>query len=158
MKKIVVLMFLSILMTVTDASAQLFGFGRKTENKEAVAEVKAAPVVQAVKTEDNTLQEEPIKSIPVKLSDAEKEEIDNNLRDSLRDTVKKDELAARVEYLEADNYVDRVKTRQRLLHHSGDFKISSHAARSMKKANVNPKDNAQMNEYILNRAGVGDKK
>ena len=158
MKKIVVLMFLSILMTVTDASAQLFGFGRKTENKEAVAEVKAAPVVQAVKTEDNTLQEEPIKSIPVKLSDVEKEEIDNNLRDSLRDTVKKDELAARVEYLEADNYVDRVKTRQRLLRHSGDFKISSHAARSMKKANVNPKDNAQMNEYILNRAGVGDKK
>lgn len=158
MKKIAIAVVLSVFMIITDASAQFFGFGRKTTPKEEVIEEKVETDVQEVQPEDKTKAIEEQRSIPVKLSDEEIEQIDDNLRNELRDTVKKDELNARVEYLEADNYIDRVERRRKLLRHGEDFASSSRAASTMKKANVNPKDNSQMNNYIFDRAGVGEKK
>jgi len=156
MKKIFLLLLFGGLCAAFSASAQMLNFGQKAEavKKEAVKEVVNEPTAVAPATNDGV---DDNYGIQIEVSQEEKEAIADSLRDDLRDTLKNNEIKERVEYVEDNNYIDRVMYRREMLKQSQDYKVAEHAAASLKKAQVNPKSDKQLNDYILERAGVPEK-
>lgn len=160
MKNIFTISLLCFLTASFSADAQVI-FGRQpiTPSPKVATDTEVAPETkaekQAVPTEVTEPKEE-IQGIPVKLSEEDKEAADDALRDNLRDTTKQDDLKARVNFLEANDYQDKVMLRRKLMENGESFRVSSYAADSQKKASVNPQNDAQMNEYIFERSGVAE--
>lgn len=148
------------LMTFHFANAQVFK--QSTTNskveEQKIPENISEPKVEKTNSNEDTASQKELKGIPVKLSEEQKEAADEALRNNLRDITKKDELKTRIEFLEANNYQDKVILRRELMKNGNNFRLSSHAADNIKKANVNPKSDSQMNEYIFERSGVAENK
>ncbi len=150
-----------ILTSALSAEAQML-FGRQPITPSAKVENTPENIPEPQTTETKTLPEETmpqaeVKGIQVELTEEQKEEADENLRNNLRNTTKRDELKTRVEFLEANDYHDEIMLRRKLMKNGEKFRLSSRAAKAQPKANVNPKSDSQMDEYILERAGVAEK-
>lgn len=150
-----------LLTSATSAEAQML-FGRQPSTSSAKVESTSQDITESQATETKALPEESapqveIKGIQVELTEEQKEEADENLRNNLRNTTKRDELKTRVEFLEANDYHDEIMLRRKLMKNGEKFKLSSRSAKAKPKANVNPKSDSQMDNYLLERAGVAEK-
>ncbi|MBR4105887.1 MAG: hypothetical protein IKK52_01120 [Alphaproteobacteria bacterium] len=150
-----------LLTSATSAEAQML-FGRQPSTSSAKVESTSQDITESQATETKALPEESApqvetKGIQVELTEEQKEEADENLRNNLRNTTKRDELKTRVEFLEANDYHDEIMLRRKLMKNGEKFKLSSRSAKAKPKANVNPKSDSQMDNYLLERAGVAEK-
>lgn len=165
MKRYVSYLSLTLLLVASSVNAQTLlnrSFSKAEPAVEAAVAEKEVTQTEGVTSlpssddKQSSVINEDEQGIPVKLSPEELAEADSNLRDNLRDTTKNDDLKARIDFLESNNYADKIMFRRKMLKHKYDFNISSRAANSLKKANVNPNDNNDMNKYLFERANVAE--
>lgn len=163
MKKFIYAFLPIFLLTLaTSAEAQML-FGRRPTTPSAKVESTPENIQEPPSAATTALPEEEtavkaeVKGIQVELTEEQKEEADENLRNNLRNTTKRDELKTRVEFLEANDYHDEIMLRRKLMKNGEKFKLSSRSAKAKPKANVNPKSDSQMDNYLLERAGVAEK-
>ena len=159
MKKTLIILTSVLLAAATSAEAQLLNASeaKKVAIEPNKVETPAAqPEITTTVTPVTQQAEEP-QGIPVRVSEEEKVEIDNQLRESLRDVNKNDELTERVKFLESNNYADEVLLRRKMLKHGIDYKVAKTVAKEESKSKVNPKSDKDMNRYVFERADVPEK-
>lgn len=161
MKNLILFLTVLFLLPINTALGQIIPSASRpkltqpsaTTATEKVAPTDADKVASTAETAPATADEaatppDPIAEFTAKAND--------NLREELRDTTKNYDIKTRRKYLNVNHHIDKILLRQQLQKQGVDTKVAASAAETLKKPNVDPASNEQMNEYILNRADISN--
>ena len=118
-------------------------------------EVKAEVIDETASSVEQAATEEGIVN---GVSEEERAALDNELRDKLKGTLREGEAKENVRFLSANNYLDKVMNRRHLQQMGENYNDAAAIAEYTPKAQVNPKDNEEVQQYIYERAGVPEEK
>lgn len=150
-----------VLVIASNASAQLIGDTKKNDSahKQPVIiseqQVNATTKTISVEaSEVDILTEEELP--PVKMTPEQKAEIDNAAKKRLRSGMRRQGVRDRREFIDALTYVEKIqKRRAAMLEGKSDREVAE-AEASVKKPDINPAIDSQMELYLHQKAGLVD--